>query len=120
MYVRQRGATFLGIVIIGGILAMGVYAVMRLWPIYFEYLAVVRAMEQTAKETQADSTTVQELRTALNRRWIVEDIKSITPQDMQIKRNGNGYSMNANYSAQAPFIGNVSLLATFDKTVVVK
>src|SRR5262245_19634567 len=47
---KQRGATFLGMVIIFAILGFGVYAGIRLVPIYFEYMAVVRAMDQVAKE----------------------------------------------------------------------
>jgi hypothetical protein len=106
--------------IIGGILAVGVYAVMRLWPLYFEYMEVARAMDQTAKENTADSTTPQELRASLNRRWAIEDIKTLQPEQMEIKRNGNGYIMRARYRAEAPFIANVSLVVDFDKTVNVR
>ncbi len=48
-----------------------------------EYLAVVRAMEQTAKE---GNVRRRPLRTALSRRWAIEDIKSLDPKDIEIKR----------------------------------
>ena len=50
---RQRGATFIGMVVIIAILGFALYAAMRLTPLYFEYMEVVRAMEQTAKEHRA-------------------------------------------------------------------
>jgi hypothetical protein len=114
---RQRGATFLGILIIVAIIGSAVYAGIRLMPLYFEYMAVVRALEQTAKEEAGG--TQQQLRQALGRRWNVEDIKSVDFQDIEIKKASNGYSMRAWYRAEVPFVSNVSLVADFDKTVMV-
>ncbi len=120
MFARQRGATFLGMVIILSILGFALYAGIRLTPLYFEYMAVVRAMDQTAKEAEGDPTSPQQLRTALDRRWTIEDIKSLDPKDMEIKKSAGGYTMRAYYRAEAPFVANVSLVVDFDKTVDVK
>lgn len=114
---RQRGATLLGILTIVAILGFGLYGVIRLVPVYSEYMAVVRAMEQTAKAEGGG--TVQSMRIALDRRWTVEDIHSIDSKDIEIKRQGNGYTMRAWYRAEAPFISNISLVVDFDKTVTV-
>jgi Tfp pilus assembly protein PilE len=113
---RQRGATFLGMVVIVAILGLGLYAVIRLLPLYTEYFAVARALEQTAKESE-NANSAQELRYALARRWAVEDIKSISVEDIDVKKQGSGFTMRAWYRAEAPFIANVSLTVTFDKSV---
>jgi hypothetical protein len=117
MYRRQRGATFLGMVIIVGIIGFALYGGIRLFPLYMEYLAIVRALEQTAKEHNDGTTSPQELRTSLDRRWTIEDIKSVQPKDIEIKRTSAGYTMRAYYRAESPFVANVSLAADFDKTV---
>jgi hypothetical protein len=114
---RQRGATFIGMVVIIAILGCALYAGIRLVPVYFEYMAVVRALDQTAKEFSGDATTIQSLRTSLDRRWTIEDIKSLQPKDIEITRAGKGYAMRAWYRAQTPFVANVSLVVDFDKTV---
>ena len=114
---HQRGATFLGMVVIIAIIGFALYAGIRLMPLYLEYMAVVRAMEQTAKENVGASTGPQGLIVALDRRWTVEDIHTIGTKDIEIKKVGSGYSMRAWYRAEAPFVGNVSLVAEFDKTV---
>jgi hypothetical protein len=113
---RQRGATFLGMVVILAILGFAVYAGIRLTPIYLEYMAVARALEQTAKE-ESGATSPETLRNALDRRWTIETIESIQPKDIEIKKAGSGFTMRAWYRAEAPFISNVSLVADFDKTV---
>ena len=114
---RQRGATFLGMATIIAILGFGLYGVIRLVPLYSEYTAVVRALEQTAKEDGGG--TPQVLRKSLQRRWMVEDIKSLDYQEVEIKRAGSGYTMRAWYRAEAPFVANVKLVVDFDKTVTV-
>jgi hypothetical protein len=113
---RQRGATFLGMVVIIAILGFALYAGIRLTPMYLEYMAVARALEQTAKE-ESGATSPQTLRNALDRRWTIETINSIQPKDIEIKKAGSGFTMRAWYRAETPFISNVSLVADFDKTV---
>lgn len=115
---RQQGATFLGMAVIIAILGFALYAGIRLTPLYLEYMAVARALEQTAKE-ESGATSPQTLRNALDRRWTIETINSIQPKDIEIKKAGRGFSMRAWYRAEAPFISNVSLVADFDKTVQV-
>ena len=83
---RQRGATFIGLVTIIAILGFALYAGIRLAPLYFEYMAVVRALDQTAKEYAGDPTTPAELRNSLDRRWTVEDINSIGVKEIDIKK----------------------------------
>ena len=117
---RQRGATALGMLCIVAVLGFGVYGVIRLVPVYMEYMSVARALEQTAKENSGSPTNPVELRTSLDRRWTIEDIKSVEPKDIEIKKMGTGYTMRAWYRAEVPFVGNVSLAADFDKTVDVK
>jgi len=120
MFRRQYGATFLGMVIIIAILGFALYAAIRLTPIYLEYMALSRAFDQTVKEHAGNGTNPNELRLSLDKRWTVEDIKSIQPKEIEIKRSPNGYTMRAQYQAKAPFVGNLSLVADFDKTVEVR
>jgi len=100
------------------ILGLAVFGVIRLVPLYLEYMAIARALEQTVRENSGGSQ--QALPTALIRRWTIEDIDSIQPKDVEIKRGPNGsFVMRAWYRAEAPFISNVSLVVDFDKTVTV-
>ena len=117
---RQRGATALGLLCIVAIIGFALYGGIRVFPIYMEYLAVARAMEQTAKESSGNPTSPQQLRRSLDRRWSIEDIKSLQPTEIEIKKNGTGYSMRAWYRAETPFLANISLAVDFDKTVDVK
>jgi hypothetical protein len=116
---KQRGATFLGMVIIVAILGLGVYAGIRLVPIYMEYFAVVRALNQTAEALKSGDANPAAIRNSLDRRWAIEDIKQLAIKDIEINKVPNGVEMYAAYEARAPFIANVSLVVEFEKSVVI-
>lgn len=116
---RQRGATFLGMVTILLILGAGLYAAIRLVPVYLDYTKVARALEQVRDEHAAIETNPQLLRNSLERRWDVEDIKGIGWKELEIKKVEGGYDINAVYEVEQPFVANVYLLAKFDKSVTV-
>ena len=116
---RQRGATFLGIVVILLILGAGLYAGIRLVPVFLEYTKVARALEQVRDENAAVDTSSQQLRIALERRWDVEDIQRIGWKEIVITKTSDGFEMTASYEAEEPFVANVYLLAKFDKTVTI-
>jgi hypothetical protein len=116
---RQRGATFLGIVIILAILGAALYAGIRLTPLFLDYSKVVRALDQVRDEHAAIDTSKALIRNSLERRWDVEDIKGLSWKDVEISSNGEGFDVRAAYRAEAPFVSNVSLVADFDKTVTI-
>ena len=116
---RQRGATFLGMVTILLILGAGLYAGLRLVPVYLEYTKVARALEQVRDEHAAIDSNPQLIRNSLERRWDVEDIKSIGWKEILIKKTNEGYEVRAQYNVERPFVANVFLLAKFDKSVVI-
>jgi hypothetical protein len=117
---RERGATFLGMVVILLILGSALYAGIRLVPVYLEYTKVARALEQVRDEHSAIDTNPQMIRNSLERRWDVEDISSIGWQEVQIKKTNEGFDITAQYNAERPFVSNLYLLAKFSKTVTVQ
>jgi hypothetical protein len=117
---RQRGATFLGLVIILLIVGSGVYAGIRLVPVYLEYTKVSRALEQVRDEYSSTDTNPQLIRNSLEKRWDVEDIASIGWKEVEIKKTSEGYDVRAAYDVERPFVANVYLLAKFDKLVTIQ
>ena len=116
---RQRGATFLGIVVILLILGSALYAGIRLLPVYLEYTKVARALEQVRDENAAVDTSSQQIRNSLERRWDVEDIHRIGWKEIDIAKTSDGFEVSASYEAEEPFVANVYLLVKFDKTVTI-
>ncbi len=116
---RQRGATFLGMVTILVILGAALYAGIRLVPVFLEYTKVARALEQVRDEYGTIDANPGLIRRSLERRWDVEDIRSIGWKEVEIKRTTEGFDMRAAYDVEQPFVANVYLLAKFDKLVTI-
>jgi hypothetical protein len=116
---RQRGMTFLGMVTILIILGTGIYAGIRLVPVYLDYMKVARALEQVRDEHAAIETNPQLIRKSLERRWDVEDVKGIHWKEVEISKTKDGYDLAATYDVEESFVSNVYLLVRFDKTVSV-
>ena len=114
---RQRGMTFLGIVTILAILGAGLYAGIRLVPVFLEYTKVARALEQVRDEHAAIDTNKALLLRSLERRWDVEDIHRIGWKEIKIDKTASGFDLTADYRAEEPFVANVYLLVKFKKTV---
>jgi hypothetical protein len=114
---RQRGATFLGMVVILLILGSALYAGIRLVPVYLEYGKVLRSLEQVRDEHAAISTNKGLLLRSLERRWDVEDIRHIDWKEVKIDKTAGGFDLTADYAAEVPFAGNLYMVAKFKKTV---
>jgi Domain of unknown function (DUF4845) len=111
----QRGATLLGILIIGGILAFAVYAGIRLVPLYVDYMSVSKVLNRVAK---SGSNSVPAIKQSLQAAWTADYISTVNPEDIEITPTGSGtFKLRANYRAEAPFVANVSLVVDFDKEV---
>lgn len=114
---RQRGITFLGWIFLLVPLALCIYAGVRLTPVYLNYMAVEKVIDQTAKEFSTRTINPAEIRVALDKRFDVEGIDVPSAEDIKIERQGEGWVMIADYETEAPMIANVSLLVKFQKRV---
>ena len=117
---RQRGMTFLGILVIVIVVGAWVYAGIRLLPKYLEYMRVASTLEKVKEEFDSNpSSTELMLRKAIERHFDIESVTAIDSNDVEIKKDGGAFTMRANYEDTVPLVYNISFLVTFDKTVEV-
>jgi Tfp pilus assembly protein PilE len=117
---RQRGMTLIGLLCVLALVGAIGYAGILLFPVYLNYMKVVRSMQSVAAEFKSDSSDQGRMRVALEKRWDIEDISLVKAKDVEIKRENDVTAMHVNYDHTVSYIGNVSLLVSFDKTVTVQ
>ena len=117
---RQQGMTLIGMVIVAFIGGVFVLAALRLIPIYLEYMKVDAAMVAMKADLDGSNAGPAQIRTSLERRFDIDDVKTIGPRDVLIERTPNGYMVRADYEGRAPFIANVFFVVDFDKSVEVE
>jgi hypothetical protein len=117
---RQTGMTFIGMLCIFALVGVIAYGGIRLAPVYLNYLKVTRAMEEVAAEFKGESLDIGKMRTSLGKHWDIDDITEVDYKDIEIKKDDDGVFMHLAYEHPVPYLGNVSLVASFDKTVKVE
>jgi len=115
----SRGITLLGFIIMLCVAGFFAYIVMKLVPVYVEYFGVVKSMEQVRNEPGAAQKSVEEIRRDLNVKFDLQyvDEKDIPPQAIQVKREATGPTLRIAYEKRVPFMYNIDLVASFDKSV---
>lgn len=109
---RQRGLSLIGLIFIGliavALLALG----FRVVPAVVEYIAIERAVQKIKNE----GSTVREIQSAFERHRTIDDITSITSQDLDITKEGDRIVISYAYQKKIPILDNVSLVIDFAGT----
>ena len=119
-YRKQRGMTFLGMLIIGLFVAVVAYGAFRLVPVYLEHMKIVNVLDGLKEEMDGTNPSAIMLKKSIERRMDVEAITVITYKDIKLSKSSAGYFATAKYENNAPFVANVSFVVKFDKTVEIK
>jgi type II secretory pathway pseudopilin PulG len=111
----QRGFTLTGA--LSGMIVLALVGLLgaKLFPSYVEYYGVkkiIAAMEQNG-ELQG---TVKQIRQAFDRRNAIEDVKSVTGDDLDITKEGGEAVVTATWSVKVPVVGNVNACVDFSVT----
>ena len=114
----QRGVTFLGWIMLLIPVALVVYAVIRLTPVYLNYMRVARSLERLPQqETDPQNINATSLRSSLDKSFDIETIEFPSTKDIDIHRDGDHWAAIADYQDVAPLFGNLSILVQFHKEV---
>ena len=117
---KQRGMTFIGILVLLVVVGAWVYAGIRLAPKYLEYMRVASTLEKVRDEFDNNpGSTEFMLRKSVERHFDIEMVEVITAEEIEITKEGGSFTMRAYYDDTVPLAGNVSFLVEFDKSVVV-
>jgi Tfp pilus assembly protein PilE len=120
MRYRQRGVTVIGLLCILALVGVFAYAAVLLVPVYLNYMKIAHGLDAVAAEFKGDTPDQGRLRAALDRHWTVNDVDIVTVKDIEIKKENDKIRMHVAYDHTVPYIGNVSLLVSFDKSVTVE
>lgn len=110
---NQKGMTFIGVVAVVGLVLFIAIVAMKMMPAYIEFMAVkkvIRAMDQD----QLGTMSKKEIKESFNRRKSIDDIQSITVDDLVITKDESGNTIvSVEYQVLKPIMGNVSALIDF-------
>jgi hypothetical protein len=114
---KQSGMTLIGFIIVLSIVLFMSFIGMKIAPIYLEYYSVVSAMNGVAKERGSANYSPYDIRVkVLNRLYLSYSAENVKEQHIKLVRK-NGVYLRIAYEVRKPVIGNLDVMATFDKSV---
>lgn len=118
---RQAGITFIGWLFLLAPVAVVGYAVIRLTPVYLNYMKVSKALEQTASENRGDAqVNPAAIRSAIEKRFDIDGVTFPEASAVSVSRDGTQWQLSVNYDDIVPMFAGISLLVQFDKSVAVE
>jgi len=121
MHSKQRGVTVIGWLFLLVPIAIVGYACIRLAPVYLNYMKVVRSMDQLSSELHSDDTSnVTMIRTALEKHLDIQSVDHPSAKEFDIRRDGATWIVQMTYDDVAPLFSNISMVVSFDKTIVIR
>lgn len=102
---HQRGMTFIGLLIIGILVALSLLVVAKTVPSVIEYQAIRNAVKKAS-----DQTTVEDIQKSFEAATAIDDISSIGPEDLEITKENGRVVIRFDYDKEIVLVGPVSLL----------
>lgn len=96
----QRGLTFFGLLLIGGLLAVTGVITAQVVPTAIEYQAIVKAANKASR-----GNTVVEVRSLFDKAAAVDDIKSISAKDIEVTKEGEKIVVSFAYQREIHLVG---------------
>ena len=109
---RQRGMSLIGLIFVGLIVVFLLILGSKVVPAVVEYIAIERAVQKIKNE----GSTVRDIQSAFERHRTIDDITSITAQDLDITKEGDRIVISYAYAKKIPILDNVSLVIDFAGT----
>ncbi len=97
---KQRGISFVGLVFVGGIVAVLGVVMAEVFPTLTELNAIDKAVNRASA-----GTTVLEVRSIFDKASAIDDFKSITSKDLEISKQGDKVVVKYAYTREIHLAG---------------
>ena len=97
---KQRGISFLGLVVMASLLAMAGVIAVQVLPTLIEYYAISKAVDQAKR-----GETVAEARGIFDRVAAIDDIKSISGKNIMVTKEGDKVVVSFEYQREIHLTG---------------
>jgi hypothetical protein len=105
---QQRGMTFLGLLVVGILLALAGVVFAQVVPTYIEFLAVQKAVDKASA-----GETVAEVRSIFDKAATIDNISTISGKDLEVGKEGNKVVVSYAYERDIHLAGPAHLVMKY-------
>lgn len=110
---NQRGITLGGMMMFMLLVIFFVYAAARVVPAYIDYWTIQKIMRNVLDQPELMNIKEGELRTKFAKELLLNNIKVVTVNDLEIDQIPGGIRLSTSFSVKQPFMGPVNLCMDF-------
>lgn len=117
---RQRGLSFVSLIAIVGLLGFSAVIGLKLFPIYMDSWKIDTVMNAVISQPGINEQSRKEIYNAMIKRLDIDAVDAVNYRNtdaMTITKRKNSVTISIFYRVETPLIGNLSLIAEFDKLV---
>ncbi len=118
---RERGMTLIGWLLVLGLIGFFAVVVLRLWPIYYEYFGVKRALSKFQDQSDAAQVSKDEIWKRLTKQFYIDGISNIDrKENFSVEDEKGVRTITLTYERRTPMMGNVDAVVSFSESVTVR
>lgn len=114
---KQSGMSLIGFVLVLAMVIFVSYLGMKIVPIYMEYYSVVNAMDGVAAERGSANLSPYDVRVKILNRLYVSYSENVKESHIKLSRTMGGMNLRIAYEVRTPVMGNLDVVAKFDRSV---
>ena len=114
---RPDGMTLISFIMVLVIVGCIAYLAMKLFPVYNDHWAVVKAMNQVAAEPGIQNKGPEAVRESVDRKLYISYVSAVKHEHMTIDRKDGQPVLRIKYEVRDKVVANLDFVASFDDTV---
>ncbi len=116
LYFKQRGMTFIGLVLVIAAVVFLAVLGMKMTPAYIEFFGVKKIINKIANESNFNEMSKKEITQMFDNGASVGYVTVIKGSDLVVEKGESGNVVTAEYQVTIPIVANVSVLLDFNAT----
>jgi hypothetical protein len=114
---KQAGLTLISMLLVFLLIAFFATLTIKILPLYLNQMKIARALDGVSEDPEVSASDAANIRLHLQRRWIIEMVDFVKPEDIKIRRNNEGRAMVYDYEARAHLFYNIDVVVHFANAV---
>ncbi len=110
----QRGITLTGVIVGAFILVLALTTGLKLVPAYIENAEIQKIFNEISNDPEMQKASLVNVRLSFARRASIDNIKAITPDDIDVDSSSGKLVLSASYAVKIPLAGNISFYLEFN------
>lgn len=111
---KQRGVSFSGFLAVVVILIFVAIGGMKILPAYIENNEIKGIFDTISHDPEMQGAQVKDVRDAFAKRAMMNNIKVVSPADIEVSKEGGRLLLSVSYAVKIPLVANATLVLEFN------